>query len=156
MRTNNVDVHPDGGRRGALRRFFQIETFEIVLVGHLYPRQALRIDGVALANDTVEMEQIGRDRIDLVVAQRLGRNQRHGSAHVIEDRCRIGPVAANRLDRRLRSGERPLAADQLVVRLAGTIETMTAGAMWNVDALALLRRSAAEGQSATVRQDADI
>jgi hypothetical protein len=37
---------------------------KIVLVGHLYPRQALRIDGVTLADDMLQ----GRDAMEPAVA----------------------------------------------------------------------------------------
>lgn len=50
----------------------------------------------------------GHYRIDVVIAERTQRVERHGSLYVIDQRCRIGPITLDRLDWRIarqRAGE---------------------------------------------------
>src|SRR6266571_2304253 len=67
----------------------------------LHLRQRLRVHDRVLADDAVQEEHVGAHRVDLVVAERKRIGDRHRPPHVVEQRGRVRPVAADGALRRL-------------------------------------------------------
>src|ERR1043166_6575783 len=63
---------------------FRIRNGELARVRHLHLRQRLRIHYIVLANDFVDREDVGRQRVDLIVGQRLRRRVRHRASNDVE------------------------------------------------------------------------
>ena len=108
-----------------------------------------------LRHDPVEEQHIGRNRIDFVGCERLRRVQRHGAAHIVEQRRRVGPEAADGLDRLL-VAQRADAADQPVHRLALAVGAVAGGAFGGEDRLALSHIAAPGRQSGPVGRHVDV
>src|SRR2546423_11771583 len=70
---------------------------EVVAVRHDYLWQRLRVYRVALADKLVQREDVGRDRVDLVVGEGVWFRIGHRAAHEVEDRRRVEPVILDRL-----------------------------------------------------------
>src|SRR5256885_16192853 len=81
---------------------------------------------------------------------------RHCPPHIVEDGRSVGPEASHGFDRRLVTGERPLAAHELIVGLAGSLLAMTGKAFRRVHGFPLLWRSATWRQTNAVGTDADV
>ena len=128
------------------RSFSGRERREAVSVRHVDPRQVWPRHDASSADQPVEMQQIGGHRIDLFVAQRFRRVEGHRAAHIVEHRRRIGPVAADRLDRRPIALQRVGAADEPVVRLAFALLAMAGDAPGLIDEASLARRSRPGGR----------
>src|SRR5512140_1169011 len=111
---------------------------ELVAVRHLdrtqYPGVKRRIG----RKQAVQVEDIGGDRVDVVIAQRLRRVLRHGAADIIEQGRRVGPEAADGAYR-FRRCQRALPADQPVAdaALAAGAVTGPAAARRQVVAMAV-------------------
>ena len=100
-------------------------------------------------------QDVGAERIHLVVAEAVGRGERHRPLDVVEERRRVRPVALDRLHRRLRRvavDERAAAADQAVTEAALQVVAVAGEALRFVDRLALRDRARALRQAAAVGQ----
>src|SRR6266850_1478759 len=128
---------------------------EAVAVRHLYLRQRSGIHLIVLRDDGVQVKQVCRHRVRLVIRERLWIGERHGAARVVEKRGRIRPEAAHRAQG-IGGRERADAARERVGRLAHAFGAMTGLALRQVDSLALLRVAATRGQSLAARRDADV
>src|SRR5206468_4578272 len=95
------------------------------------------------------------DRVDLVVRERERIGDRHGAAHVIEERRRVRPIAAHRAHRRL-GRERADATGQRIGRLAGAFRAVAGEALLLVDLQAIARGAASRWKSGAARRDADV
>src|SRR5262245_47857738 len=71
---------------------------EAVAIRHLHFGQSLRIHDVVVANDGVEVQDIGRDRIDLGWFQETRFVERHRAIDVVPQRRGIWPEAADGLE----------------------------------------------------------
>src|SRR5262245_45055972 len=71
---------------------------EAVAIRHLHFRQSLRIHDVVVANDGVEIQDVGRDRIDLGWFQETRFVERHRAIDVVPQRRGIWPEAADGLE----------------------------------------------------------
>src|SRR6516165_4228359 len=130
---------------------------EAIAVGHLHLRQGLRVHDVGFTDDLVEREDIGGQRIDLAVGERLRRLPRHRATGEVEDGSGIGPVVADQLLRLAILGIERTAADQRPAHAAGTLLTVTgAAAAFGIYLLALRGGSAAGRQPGAVGRDADV
>src|SRR6059036_2698824 len=79
--------------RESTRRWLRrIHDDEVVAVRHRDFGQGLRVHLVALADDAVEMEQVRRDGVHLIVGERLRLEIWHRATRVVEDRRRVWPV----------------------------------------------------------------
>src|SRR6202030_2927763 len=78
-------VHSSCGGGAFGSNSFRKSDDEIVPVGHLHFGQSLRVHHIIVADELVEREKIGGQRIDFVVFQRMRRVVRHGAAHEVED-----------------------------------------------------------------------
>src|SRR5260221_12280908 len=85
-----------------------------VAIGHLDLRQGRRVEHPVLGQDSVQTQDIGGNRIGVVDRERAGGLVGHGPVNVIEQRRRIGPVAAYGLDGGFR-GKSALAASEAVL-----------------------------------------
>src|SRR5712691_6641239 len=128
---------------------------EAVAVRHLHLRQRSGVHLLVLRDDAVQVKQVCRHRVRLVIRQRQWIGDRHGAARVIEKRGRIRPEAAHRAQG-IAGRERADAARERVGRLAHAFGAMTGLALRQVDSLALLRIAATRGQSCAARRDADV
>src|SRR5207302_8531069 len=128
---------------------------EAVAVRHLYLRQRPRVHLVALGDDAIQVQQVCRHRVGLVIGQRLWIGDRHGAARVVEKRGRIRPVAADRAQR-IRRRQRADSARQRVGRLAYAPGAMAGLALRHVYSLALPRVAATRRQSFAARRNADV
>src|SRR6266705_4758629 len=128
---------------------------EAVAVGHPHLRQRLRVHDRVLADDAVQEEHIGAHRVDLVVAERERIGDRHRPPHVVEQRSRVRPVAADGAQRRP-AFERTDAARERVGRLAGAFRAVAGLALFLVDLQALARAAAALRQTGAARRNADV
>src|SRR3954471_23399626 len=72
---------------------------EIIPVRHLHLRQGLGIHRITLADELVGGEDVGGERIDLVVAERARVGPGHRTADVVEQRRGIGPEILDGLER---------------------------------------------------------
>jgi hypothetical protein len=70
------------------------------------------VDRLPLADDAIELQQIGNYGIHLVIGQRLRFIKWHRSPHIIEKRRRVGSETSDRFDRRLIARKRPNPANQ--------------------------------------------
>src|SRR5258708_8881930 len=98
------------------------------------------------------MKDVGGDRIDVFVAERLRRVLRHGTADIIEQGRGIGPIASDRPDRRLRR-QRALAADQTVADTTLALCAMTGRALLIENFMAVTDAAAARRQVVAVALD---
>ena len=85
--------------------------------GILIAASVLASSVASAGKQSVQIENVGGDRVDVLVAERLRRVLRHGAADIVEQRRRIGPIAADG-PHRLRRRERALAADQPIADAA--------------------------------------
>src|SRR6516225_8426892 len=88
-----------------------------VAIWHLDVWQTCLVELAVGGKDAVEAQDVGGDGIGLVDAQRTRRLIGHGAADVVEQCRRIGPEAANGLDRHV-GGERALSANQAIISAA--------------------------------------
>src|SRR5690349_17633666 len=140
------------GRRELLRPRVADEA---VAVGHAHVGERLRVYRRIRADDVGAREDVGAQRVDVVVAQRVGRGERHRALDVVEERRRVRPVALDRLHRRLRRvgvDEGAAAADQAVAETALQVLAVARDALRLVDRLALRDGPGALRQVAPVGQ----
>ena len=130
---------------------------EIVVVRHFHLGQGLRVHHLILRDQIVGGEQVGAERVDLVVGERVRRRPRHGAADIVEQRRRPGPEIGDGLERRdAIAGERRIA-DHDVARAAFAVVAVTEVAALVDIELGALRGGAASGrQIAAVRHHADV
>src|SRR5262249_31771704 len=95
---NDADFRTDTLARCSV--LLRVSADEAVPVGHLHFGQALRVHHVVLADDLVERQDVGGERVDRVVRKRLRLLPRHRPPGEVEDRCGIGPIIADQLSRR--------------------------------------------------------
>ena len=107
-------------------------------------------------DDAVEIEDVGRHRVEFVAGQRFRLLERHRAPDVVEQRRRVGPVAADRLYRRLAGRERTDAADERIVRAARALLAVAGLALRGVDRFALRGGAAAGRKACAIRADADV
>src|ERR1700742_85365 len=101
------------------------------------------------------MEDIGGYRIYIVIAERLRRILRHGTADVVEQCRRIGPVASYS-SHRLRRCQGALATDQSVANTAVALVAVTGRALLREDVFSMTDRTASRRQATSVPTDIDI
>src|SRR6516164_4322283 len=136
---------------------FRIADDEAIAVRHLHLGQRLGVDYVFLADDLVKRENVGGDRVDLVVAERLRLLPRHGAPDEVEHRGGVGPVVADQLLRFLVWRVQRTAADQRAARPAAALVAVAGGAaVVGINLRALRGRAAAGRQTDAVRPDADV
>src|SRR3979411_754652 len=104
--------------------------YKSVPVRHFPLRQRLGIERIVGAYHSVETEDVGGHRVDLVAGQGLAFVNRHRPPDIVEQRGGIGPVASDRFHRRPIGGDGAEAADQHVIG--------TTSALFAVTGLALL------------------
>ncbi len=126
-----------------------------VAVGHLDCGQRMFVQHRVVGNDLVHVEDVSRDGVNLIRAQRLRRVQRHGAVDVVVKRRGVRPIASDRHDRlfgRKRSG----AAGEPIHRSFGAVLAVTRRASVGENLPALRHRAAAVGQIGAVRRDVDV
>src|SRR5262245_24723339 len=127
-----------------------------IAIWHPNPRQGLGVNHLVIADDAIELQNIGYHGIDFVIAQRLRVIKRHGAAHVVKNSRRVWPETPNCLDWHLIARERLTPADQRIIRPSGSLLAVTGKALCRVDRFPLLRRPVAGRQAAAVGVDADV
>ena len=70
-----------------------INPDEVISVGNLHLGQGLGIDDIGFADNSVQVQDIGRQRIDFLVRQGFWRAPRHRPPHIIKNDRSVGPVA---------------------------------------------------------------
>src|SRR5215472_5894170 len=101
------------------------------------------------------MKNVSRDRVDILVGQRLRRVLRHGATDVVEQRRCVWPITADGthgLGRR----EGPLPSDKPVADAALAFLTMTGGTLLLEHLSAAADRASAWRQPAAVASNVDI
>src|SRR5258705_1559752 len=93
-------------------------------VRHLDRAERPGVERRVSRKQTVQIKDIGRDCIDVIVAERLRRVLRHGAADIIEQGRRVWPIAADGLHRLWRR-QRALAADQPLAEAALAVCAVT-------------------------------
>src|SRR3954447_7688020 len=130
---------------------------EIRLVREPDRRETPLVQLEALVLDhVVEVEDVGRHRVELVVGQRLRIAEGHGAADVVHHRRGVGPIRADRPDRVV-ARQRAVAAGQdrpAPVRLAEL--AVARRAALEIEPLAGFRRALAGRQPAPVGADGDV
>ncbi len=66
-----------------------------IAVGHLHPRQRLRVDCQLRIDQCVLRQDIRRQRIDLIVGQRARLGPRHRPANIVEQGRRVWPLVSD-------------------------------------------------------------
>src|ERR1700716_3814891 len=97
------------------------EGNESIPVRHPHLGQRLRVEHVVGPDDPIEIENIGRYRVEFIAGERLRLFERHRAPNIVEQSRRVRPAATYSLDRRLARRERTGAADKRIVRAPGTI-----------------------------------
>ena len=98
LATAQRDQGPVGAHRAVLRvnrlvpDLVRVPNDEIVPVRHLHLRQGLGVHHLVLADDLVEREDVGGERVKLVVGQRFRDREGHRPAHDVACRNRIPNV----------------------------------------------------------------
>src|SRR6202790_5054055 len=124
-------------------------------VRHLDRAERFGIQRGVWRQQSVQVEDIGGNRIDILVAEGLRRVLPHGEADVIEQGRSVRPIAADGPDRLWRR-QRALAADQPIADTALAPGTVTGRALL-IEALAAMTHAAASGrQVVAVAIDVDI
>src|SRR5215470_14931546 len=144
------------GTRKKIRLLAAGEHNEPLPVRHGHLRQRLRVHGLALRDDAVEVEQVRNHPVDLVAGEGLRLVERHCPPDVVEQGCGIGPIAADGLYGRLVARQRALAADQAVVWSASALLAVARLALRHVHGFALLHGAAARRQAGAVGAYADV
>src|SRR5262249_33313437 len=103
---------------------FWILADEPVAVRHPHLGQSLRVHHIILADDVIESENVGGERVHLVIGKRLRLRPRHRTACVIEYGRGVRPVVANELYGIAVGGIERTAADQRTARTAGALFAM--------------------------------
>src|SRR5215813_10541975 len=119
---------------------------EPVAVRHLHLGKGLRVHLVLLADQLVLRQDVRRQSVDLVVAQRARLRERHRPADEVEERRRVGPEIGDGLGRAHvlhRRGADERGADAALALLA-----VAGSALLRVD------RRALRGGAAALRQPA--
>ena len=88
------------------------ERDESVPVRHSYVGQRLRIDHIVRSDDPVEIEDIGRYRVEFVRGERFRLLEWHCATDVVEQRCCVGPETSHSLCRCFVRRQRANAADE--------------------------------------------
>ena len=127
-----------------------------IAVWHLHFRQRLRVQNIILPNDPIQIEDVGRDRVELIVGQGLRLLERHCATDVVEERGCIGPVASDRLNGHLVRPERANPADECIVRSPSTFLPVTRLALREVDLGASYGCAPPRWKADSVGADADI
>src|SRR5262249_23874312 len=136
---------------------FWILADEPIAVGHLHLGQSLCIHHIIFADYLIERENIGGERVYLVVRERLRLLPRHRTPRVIEYCRGIRPIVADLLYRIAIGGIERTTADQRTARATATLLAMAArAAVRGVDGRALRRCPAAKRKASAVRPDADV
>src|SRR4029077_11203782 len=104
---------------------------------------------------TIQMEDVRRNRINIFVTQGLRRVLRHGAADIIEQGRSIRPIAADGFHGPWRR-ERALPADQLLADTAFALFSVTGSALPIKDLAAVTDAAAARRKVVTVAIDIDI
>ena len=73
-----------------------ISADEGIPVWHLDLRQRIFVHSIVLADDLIERENVGGQRIDFVIGQRLWLRPRHGAPRKVEDRRRVRHIGRHR------------------------------------------------------------
>src|SRR5262249_48049423 len=117
----------------------------------------LCVHRIIFANYLIERENIGGERVYLVVRERLRLLPRHRTPRVIEYGRGIRPIVADQLYRIAIGGIEGTTADQRTAPAAATLLAMAGrAAVRGVDGRALRRCPAAERKAAAVGPDADV
>src|SRR5262245_11410834 len=136
---------------------FWILADEPIAVGHLHLGQSLCVHRIIFTNYLIERENIGGERVYLVVRERLRLLPRHRTPRVIEYGRGIRPIVADQLYRIAIGGIERTTADQRTARAAATLLAMAGrAAVRGVDGRALRRCPAAGRKAAAVGPDADV
>src|SRR5262245_22200460 len=111
----------------------------------------------SFANYLIERENIGGERVYLVVRERLRLLPRYRTPRVIEYGRGVRPIVADQLYRIAIGGIERTTADQRTARAAATLLAMAGrAAVRGVDGRALRRCPAAKRKAAAVGPDADV
>src|ERR1700754_4416903 len=103
----------------------------------------------------VETEDVGGDRIDVIVAQRLRCVLRHGATDVIEQGRRVWPIAADGTHRLWRC-KRALPADEPVANAALAPCAVTGRALLVKYLVSMAAAAASRRQAAAVAADIEV
>src|SRR5277367_5755784 len=79
----------------------RIGADEAASIGHLDLGEGVCVEGRVLRDNPVKEQHIGRNGVDFVRREGLRRVERHGAAHIVEQRRRVGPETADGLFRLL-------------------------------------------------------
>src|SRR2546423_1818733 len=127
-----------------------IPADEAVAVGHAHLRQRVLVHRFVLADDLVERENVGGQRIGLVGSQRFWRRPRHRATREVEDGRGMGHIKRHRtLAASRRTGQVGVLAAVAVLAVADL-------AFLRVDRGTLGRGAAAGGKPRAVGADADV
>src|SRR6516164_55319 len=97
--------------RWLLEQFRPWVRNETVAIRHLHLWQRLRVNDRRLGDDIALGEDVGRNAVNFVIAERTRRRERHGAPYVIEQRRGVGPIALDSYHRVGRR-QRATAADE--------------------------------------------
>jgi glucose/arabinose dehydrogenase len=128
---------------------------EVIAIGHFHFWQGLRVHRVVRADQFIARENVGRQRVSLIVSQRMRHLRRHGPADEIKNGGRIRPEVPDGFLRRIDADEFTVA-DQRILIAALAIFAVTRGAFFRENRNALRGRTAAFRQSGAVGQNADV
>src|SRR3954463_4809925 len=96
---------------------------EPVAVRHLDRRKRIGIERRIRSHQPVQVQDVRRHRVNLLIAERLRRVLRHRTANVVEQRRRIWPIAADGPDRLWRC-YRALPTDEPITQPALALVAM--------------------------------
>src|SRR5262249_680477 len=135
------------------------ERDEPVPVRHSYLRQRLRIDHIARSNKPVEIENIGRYRVDFVRSERFRLLKWHCATDIVEQCCCVGPKTSHSLHRYFVRCERTHAAGQRASERdngLGSLLSVTGLTFCDIDGFTLDCGATARRQTLAIWSDADV
>src|SRR6195256_4550968 len=128
---------------------------EAVAIGHLHLWQRLLVELAVRRQNSVQAQDVRRERVVIVDAERSRRLVGHRTMYVVEQRGGVGPEASDRLDRLIGS-ERALTADQAILDAALAVVAMAGRAVLRENLLTVPHRATAVGQALAVGLDVDV
>src|SRR5882724_6912376 len=130
-----------------------------VPVRHSHLGQRLRIDHIVQPDDPVEIEDIGRYRVDFVRGERFRLLEWHCATDIVEQCCCIGPETSHSLYRYFVRCQCAHAADQRASERdigPGSLLAVTSLAFRYIDGFTLDCGATTRRQTYAIRSDADV
>ncbi len=125
-------------------------------IGHFDFRQRLRVKRRIFGDEPIQIEDIGRDRIDFVRRQRLRRVERHGAAHEVKQASWRKANSFRRSASRLCRNTVPKPPASRSIGLPSPLAPWHAAHFVVVDRATLRHVAVARGKSRAVRRNVDV